>query len=118
MTFDPDIVNQGLTLTVIGIGTAFGLLIVMMALIQLMGWIVRIPARRAAKARAAAEAAAAESHDKAQAAVAAVSALMRSAEYNAPNASISVADPHTVIPAKAGLLPKQEPSPIQKGAGR
>ncbi len=81
MTFDQDLIRQGLTLTAIGIATAFGLLIVMMVLIHLMGWATSIPARRAAKARMAAEAAAAESRDRALAAVAAVSALSRSAEY-------------------------------------
>ncbi len=93
MTFDQDLVNQGLTLTAIGIGTAFGILIVMMLLIQLMGWLVRIPARRAARARMAADAAAAESRDKALAAVAAVSALMKSAGPLESDAA---------VPAKAG----------------
>ena len=86
MTFDQDLIRQGLTLTAIGIGTAFGLLIVMMIFIYLMGWVTSIPARRAAKARIAAEAAAAESRDRALAAVAAVTALSRSAALAEPSA--------------------------------
>ena len=86
MTFDQELIRQGLTLTAIGIATAFGLLIVMMLLIFLMGWLSSIPARRAARARMAAEAAAAESRDRALAAVAAVTALSRSAVYAEPSA--------------------------------
>ena len=81
MTLDQELIRQGLTLTAIGIATAFGLLIVMMILIYLMGWVTSIPARRAEKARLAAEAAASLSRDRAVAAVAAVTALSRSAEY-------------------------------------
>ena len=79
MTFDQELISQGLTLTAIGIATAFGLLIVLMVLIYIMGWATGFPERRAAKARMAAEAAAAESRDRALAAVAAVTALSRSA---------------------------------------
>ena len=86
MTLDQELIRQGLTLTAIGIGTAFGLLIVMMVLIYLMGWATGIPARRAAKARMAAEAAAAESRDRALAAVAAVAALSTSTEHAEPTA--------------------------------
>ena len=86
MTLDQDLIRQGLTLTAIGIATAFGLLIVMMILIYIMGWVTAIPERRAAKARMAAEAAAAESRDRALAAVAAVTALSRSADLAEPSA--------------------------------
>ena len=81
MTFDQELIRQGLTLTAIGIATAFGLLIVMMILIYIMGWATSIPARRAAKARMVAEAAAAESRDRALAAVAAAAALAGSVEH-------------------------------------
>ena len=90
MTFDQELIRQGLTLTAIGIATAFGLLIVMMILIYLMGWVTSIPARRAAQARIAAEAAAAESRDRALAAVAAVTALSRSAELVEPSAGPTI----------------------------
>lgn len=86
MTFDQELIRQGLTLTAIGITTAFGLLIVLMVLIYTMGWVTGIPERRATKARLAAEAAAAESRDRALAAVAAVAALSGSAEYAEPSA--------------------------------
>ncbi len=86
MTFDQELIRQGLTLTAIGIGTAFGLLIVLMVLIYAMGWVTGIPERRASKARLAAEAAAAESRDRALAAVAAVAALSGSADYAEPSA--------------------------------
>ncbi len=81
MIFDQELISQGFTLTAIGIATAFGLLIVMMILIYIMGWVTGIPERRAAKARMAAEAAAAESRDRALAAVAAVAALSGSVEH-------------------------------------
>ena len=86
MTFDQELISQGLTLTAIGIATAFGLLIVLMVLIYIMGWATGFPERRVAKARMAAEAAAAESRDRALAAVAAVTALSRSAEPVEPSA--------------------------------
>ena len=76
MLLEPDLINQGLILTAIGIGTAFGLLVVMMLLIQIMSWFVNIPVRRANKARQEAELEANEYRDKATAAVVAISALI------------------------------------------
>ena len=55
MLLEPDLINQGLILTAIGIGTAFGLLVVMMLLIHIMSWFVNIPVRRANKAKQKAE---------------------------------------------------------------
>ena len=75
MVLEPDLINQGLILTAIGIGTAFGLLVVMMLLIHIMSWVVNIPGRRANKAKQKAELESNEYRDKATAAVVAVSAV-------------------------------------------
>lgn len=75
MLLEPDLINQGLILTAIGIGTAFGLLVVMMLLIHIMSWFVNIPVRRANKAKQKAELESNEYRDKATAAVVAVSAV-------------------------------------------
>lgn len=75
LLLEPDLINQGLILTAIGIGTAFGLLVVMMLLIHIMSWVVNIPGRRANKAKRKAELEADKYRDKATAAVVAVSAL-------------------------------------------
>ena len=77
MNFDYDLIRQGLALTAIGLGAAFGLLILLMALIQVMGRAIRYQSRRASmRVEAAAARASAESRDKALAAVIAVSVLL------------------------------------------
>jgi sodium pump decarboxylase gamma subunit len=77
MNFDYDLIRQGLTLTAIGMGAAFGLLLLLMAVIQVTGLATGYQSRRASmKVEAAAARTAAESRDKALAAVIAVSALL------------------------------------------
>ena len=77
MHFDYDLIRQGLILTAIGMGAAFGLLILLMVVIQVMGLTTGYLSRRASmRAEAATARAAAESRDKALAAVIAVSALL------------------------------------------
>ena len=77
MNLDYDLIRQGLTLTAIGMGAAFGLLLLLMALIQVMGLAIGYQSRRASmRAEAAAARAVVESRDKALAAVIAVSVLL------------------------------------------
>ena len=77
MNFDYDLIRQGLILTAIGMGAAFGLLILLMVLIQIMGLTTGYLTRRASmRLEAAAARAAVETRDKALAAVIAVSALL------------------------------------------
>ena len=77
MNFDYDLIRQGLTLTAIGMGAAFGLLLLLMAIVQVTGLAIGYQSRRASmRVEAAAALAAAESRDKALAAVIAVSVLL------------------------------------------
>ena len=77
MNFDFDLIRQGLTMTAIGMGAAFGLLLLLMAIVQVTGLAIGYQSRRAStKVEAAAARVAAESRDKALAAVIAVSALL------------------------------------------
>ena len=73
MNLETELINQGLILTAIGLGTAFGLLIVLMISIQVSGWIIHIQDRRAKKEQDLAL----ERHDKSIAAIAAVSLLLQ-----------------------------------------
>lgn len=73
MNLETELINQGLILTAIGLGTAFGLLIVLMISIQVSGWIIHIPDRRDKKEQDLAL----ERRDKSIAAIAAVSLLLQ-----------------------------------------
>ena len=71
LAIDPDIVDQGIKLTAIGVGTAFALLIVLTLVMYAMAAVAAIGERR----RGAAEPAPDE-RDRALAAVVAVNALL------------------------------------------
>ena len=78
LAIDPDIVDQGIKLTAIGVGTAFALLIVLTLVMYAMAAIAGIGERRRAAAGPPPDA-----RDKALAAVVAVNALMARGEDGA-----------------------------------
>jgi Na+-transporting methylmalonyl-CoA/oxaloacetate decarboxylase gamma subunit len=68
---EQEVVDQGVRLTAVGITTAFGVLLLLTLVIVLMGWAASFASRRFSKGAGSAS----DEHDKALAAVVAVSAM-------------------------------------------